>query len=237
MIIYRDEERIASLKKRGTWVSLAGFLLLASGFVLLFIQDQLTNVILYQTLALVSGFGLTQYGLYLQHRYTRTPRPDEVLDEAIKAVARDGVMYHFVLPAPQVLLTPSGPIVFNLKYQTGVIRAEGDKWSQKGLGMRRFFGQESLGNPTREAEKMIRALAGFISRNAPEVEEVPIGAMIVFTSKNRDELDVGESRIPAMHYSKVKGFMRRQGKGKPLPQEDYDALRAAFDEAAGDLVS
>lgn len=238
MIIYRDENRIEALKKRGARVSLIGFLALAGGFVLLFMQEQLgPNVILYQTVALVFGFVLTQYGLYLQHRYARSPRPDEVLDDALKGAAKDDVLYHYVLPAPHVLLTPAGPIVFNLKYQTGVIRADDDRWSQKGLGFRRFFGQEGLGNPTREAEKMIRALAGHISRNAPDVEEVPIGAMIVFTSKNQDELDVSGSRIPAMHYSKVKGFLRQQGKGDPLPKEDYEALRAAFDEAAGDLVS
>jgi hypothetical protein len=238
MKVYRDEERIEGLKKRGMRVSLIGFLFLAGGFIILFMQDTLgSNVILYQTLALLFGFGLTQYGLYLQHRYSRSPRPDEVLDDALKTVARDGILYHFMLPAPHVLLTPAGPIVFNLKYQTGVIRAEGDKWSQKGLGFRRFFGQEGLGNPTKEVEKMVTALAGHISRHAPEVEEVAIGAMIVFTSKNQEELDVSESRIPAMHYSKVKGFLRQQGKGEPLPQEDYDALRAAFDEAAGDLVS
>jgi len=193
-------------------------------------------LILFQTVALVGGFALTQYGLYLQHRYSRSPRPDEVLDDAVKAVARDGVLYHYLLPAPQVLLTPAGPIIFVLKYQTGVIQAEGDNWSQKGLGFRRFFGQESLGNPTRDAEKMVKSLAGYISQNAPEIEEVPIAAMIVFTSKNKDELDVSNSRIPAMHFSKVRGFLKQQGKGKALPEADYDTLRAAFDEAAGDLV-
>jgi hypothetical protein len=142
-----------------------------------------------------------------------------------------------LLPAPHVLLTPAGPIVFALKYQTGKIQADGDRWSQKGLGFRRFFGQEGLGNPTLEVEKMIKVVAGHIGRQAPEVEEVPIGAIIVFTSKNKDELDVSGSRIPAMHYSKVKGFLRQKRQEKPLAKEDYDALRAAFDEAAGDLVA
>jgi len=234
MIIYRDEERIAKLKKRGQQASIVGFLLLLGGFVLVFITVQ--YLILYQTLALIGGFALTQYGLYLQHRYARSPRIDEVLDDAVKPVARDGIMYHYVLPAPHVLLMPAGPIVFVLKYQTGIIHAEGDKWSQKGLGFRRFFGQEGLGNPTQDAEKMIAALAGYINKNAPEIEEVPIAAMIVFTSKNLDELDVEGSRIPAMHYSKVKGYMKREGKGEPLPDDVYESLRAAFDEAADDLV-
>jgi len=242
MIIYRDEERIEKLKKRSRRVSLIGFLIMASGLVAYFLAPSLgefneRDVFLYETASLVVGFGLVQYGLYLQHRYARTPRPDEVLDEALKSVAKDGVLYHYLLPAPQVLLTPAGPIVFVLKYQTGVIRADGDKWSQKGLGFRRFFGQEGLGNPTNESEKMIKSLAGFISHQAPDIEEVPIGAIIVFTSKNRDELDVSGSRIPAMHYTKVKGYLRQQGKGAPLPQDQYDALRSAFDKAAGELVS
>lgn len=234
MIIYRDEDRIEKLKKRGQQVSIIGFLLLLAGFVLVFLTVQ--YLILFQTLALVGGFGLTQYGLYLQHRYARSPRPDEVLDNAVKSVTRDGIMYHYVLPAPHVLLTPAGPIVFALKYQTGVISADGDKWSQKGLGFRRFFGQEGLGNPTKDAESMVKSLAGYISKQAPEIEEVNIGAMIVFTSKNRDELDVKGSRIPAMHSSKVKGFLKQRGKGEPLPEAEFEALRAAFDEAAGDLV-
>jgi len=49
-------------------------------------------------------------------------------------------------------------------------------------------------------------------------------------------LDVKGSRIPAMHFSKVKGFLKQKGKGGPLPEAEYEALRAAFDEAAGDLL-
>jgi hypothetical protein len=247
MIIYRDEERIEKLKKRSRRISLAGFLIMASGLIAYFLAPSLgefneRDVFLYETASLIVGFGLVQYGLYLQHRYVRSPRPDEVLDDALKSVGKDSVLYHYILPAPQVLLTPAGPIVFVLKYQTGIIRADGDKWSQKGLGFRRFFGQEGLGNPTKDAEKMVKALYGFISRQAPEIrdEELTILSIIVFTSKNRDELDVSGSDIPAMHYSKVKGFLKQlkqQGKWEPLPQAQYDALRGAFDEAAGDLVS
>ena len=111
-------------------------------------------------------------------------------------------------------------MLYEVITQTGIITADGDDWSQKGLGLRRFFGREGLGDPTKEAEKMITALAGHISRHAPDVDEVPIAAMIVFTSKNKDELNVSGSRIPAMHFSKVKGFLRQKGRGKPLPEAD-----------------
>lgn len=234
MVILRDEEYIAKRKKRGQQASIVGFLFLLGGFVLVFIN--IPNLILFQMLALLVGFGLSQYGIYLTHRFARDPRPDEVLDDAVKKVARDGRMYHYLLPTPHVLLTKTGPIVFVLKYQVGNIVAQGNNWRQTGIGFRRFFGQEGLGNPSRDVEKAVGALAGYIGKHAPELDEVPIGAMIVFTSKDIKGLDVKESEIPAMHFSKVKGFMRQKGVGDPLSRRDYEALQTAFDEAAGDLL-
>jgi hypothetical protein len=234
MKILRDEERIATLKKRSQQATLAGFLLLIAGFILVFLD--VPNLIFYQLMALLGGWILTQVGLYLGHRYLRSPRPDEVLDEAVRPVAREGRMYHYVLPTPHVLLMPAGPVVFNLKFQSGDITVQDDKWKQKGIGFRRFFGQEGLGNPTGETEKMVAALASYIRKHAPEIEEVPIGAMIVFTSKDIKSLDVADSSIPAMHFSKVKGYLRQKGLGKSLPNEDYQALLTAFDEAASNLL-
>jgi hypothetical protein len=178
-------------------------------------------------------------GLYLFHRYGKTPRPDEVLDEALQGIARNGRMYHYLLPAPHVLLLPAGPVLFLPKYQSGTITitAQGDVWKQTGLGLRRFFGQERLGNPTREAEAMIRVMGRYIHENAPNVEdEATIGAIIVFTSKGAANLDVKDSRIPAMHYTKLRGYLKQKGLGTPLPVERYEALRAAFDKAAAHLL-
>ena len=234
MIIIRDENRISKMRKRSQQATLVGFLFLIGGFVLVFIEIQ--NLILFQMLALLAGWILSQIGIYLAHRYARDPRPDEVLDQAVRPVGRSSRLYHYVLPAPHVLLAPAGPIVFNLKYQSGDITAYGDTWKQKGIGFRRFFGQEGLGNPARETEKMINNLAAHIREHAPEVDEVPIGALIVFTSKDIKNLDVSESSIPAMHFSKVKGFLKQKGLGKSIPKDHYDAILAAFDAAAVGIV-
>ena len=234
MQIIRDEERVEKMRKRSQQATLVGFVFLIGGFILVFIEIQ--NLFLFQLIALLAGWILSQIGIYLAHRYARSPRPDEVLDQAVKPAARNLRMYHFVLPASHVLLAPAGPIVFNLKYQSGDISAYGDKWRQKGIGFRRFFGQEGLGNPAKETEKMVANLAGYIREHAPEVEEVPIGAMIVFTSKDIKNLEVSESSFPAMHFSKVKGFLRQKGLSKPLPTSDYEALLDAFDAAASDII-
>lgn len=235
MIILRDEKRIARLNLLAKVASYGGMAILLLGLALAFVTQDFQRVFLWQLTALFVGWIASQVGIYLTQRYVRRPRPDQVLDEAVRKVARNGRMYHFLLPAPHTLLTPHGIIVFNPRPNTGKISVMGDKWQQKGGVLRRFLGQEPIGNPTQEVERMVEGLANFIRKNAPEVEEVPIGALIVFTTKGTTELDLKESRIPAMHYTKVKGFLRQQ-KRDLLPQDVYDAVRRAFDQKAVNLT-
>ncbi len=235
MVILRDDDRVARMAKIGQYISLISMVILLGGLALIFFGDE--NAVIYQLLALAAGWGLSQVGLYLQHRYVREPRADKVLDDALKHVTRDGRLYHFALPAPHVLLLPTGVVILHAKYQKGQIYADGDDWSQKGVGLRKYFGQEGLGNPTKEAERLVSAMANYIRKNAPDVEEVAMAPMIIFTSKEIENLDVKNSRIPAMHASKLKGFMRQQkDKLPPMPSEEYDALRAAFDKKVAHVL-
>jgi hypothetical protein len=115
---------------------------------------------------------------------------------------------------------------------------QGDKWRQKGVGLRRFFGQEGLGNPTREAESAVAAVANYLRKNAPTVEEVRIAPVIVFTAKQAGELNLDGSDIPAVHFAKLRTFLRQQrGKNvKPMPADDYEAIKIAFDKKAAHLI-
>ncbi len=234
MIILRDEKRIKRMGLFAKIMSYGGMGILLIGLVLVFIIDDFERVILFQMGALFVGWLAAQVGIYLMPRYVRSPRPDEILDEALKKVAKNGRLYHYLLPAPHVLLTPQGVILFNLRPNIGKISVDGDDWHQSGGFFKRFLGQEPIGNPSKEVEKMVEAMGNYIRQSAPSVEEVPIGALIVFTSKGATELDLKESRLPALHYTKVKGFLRQQ-KRDPLPKADYEALLAAFDEKVGDL--
>lgn len=232
MIVLRDDARIERLKQISKYASIIGFGILVAGLIAGFLNPE--EYLWLQILALPLGWLLSQVGLYLAHRYLRDPRPDEVLDDALRKVARDGRMYHYLLPASHVLLTRGGPIVFVAKFQAGNISVEGDRWRQKGVSfLRKFFSQESLGNPTRDAERDVKSLAAFINKQAPEIEEVPIGAIIVFTTKNAGELDLDDSTIPAMHITKLRGYFKQHVDRDPLPKAEYEALRAAFDAKAG----
>lgn len=234
MIILRDDKRIQRLKKIGQYVSFLGMGVLLAGLALIFWGNE--NALLFQLIALGAGWAISQVGIYLGHRYSRTPRPDQVLDDALKHVSRDGRLYHYLLPAPHVLLLPTGVVILHAKYQSGEIIADGDSWKQKGVGLRKYFGQEGLGNPSKEVERLVSAMANYIRKNVPEMEEVAMAPVIVFTTKNIKNLDVKNSDIPAMHYSKVKGFLRQKINSLPaMPEQEYNALRAAFDKKAAHL--
>ena len=235
MIILRDDVRIARLKRVSQITSFMGMAALISGLVLVFLPNT-ENLFFYQLVALFIGWMLSQLGIYLGHQYLRDPRPDEVLDDVLRKVARNGRIYHYLLPAHHVLLIPTGIIVFVTKYQGGNISVEGDKWKQGGMGLRRFFGQERLGNPTREAALSVEAIASYLNKHAPSVQEVPIGALIVFTNKGNKNLDLKSSNIPAMHYTKVKGYLRQLKRDKSMPEADFEAIKAAFDKKASHLL-
>jgi len=235
MVILRDDQRIARLKRISQITSFVGMGVLLIGLFLVFLPNT-ANLFFYQLVALFAGWMLSQIGIYLGHRYLRDPRPDEVLDDILRKVARDGRLYHYLLPAAHVLLIPTGIIVFIPKYQGGNISVDGEKWKQSGMGLRRFFGQERLGNPTREAMLGVEAIASYLNKNAPSVEEVPIGALIVFTNKGNKNLDLKKSTVPAMHFTKVKGYLRQRKGETPMPDEVFAAVQAAFDLKASHLL-
>src|SRR5690606_15640212 len=148
----------------GFWASLVGMVVLISGLVIGIVAES-AQALLWQLVAIPVGWLVSQVGIYLTHRYTRSPRPDEVLDEALQPVARQGRLYHYALPAPHVLLTPAGVIVFVAKFQSGDITYENGRWRQSGVGLvRRVFGQEALGNPGAEAERYLGKMANFIHK-------------------------------------------------------------------------
>jgi hypothetical protein len=236
MTIIRNEQHIRVRRFIAYIFSFAGMGVLLTGmFGLWFLEPTTALSIWLPILALPLGYGLAQVGLYFSNRYVREPRPDERLDEGLEGVAKGSRLYHFVISAPHVLLTPAGLIALVPKFQTGDITVVGSTWKQTNIGfMRRMFGQETLGNPTAEAEYRVKQIAQFISQNVPELREepLPIGAIIVFTAKDRGQLTLHQSDIPAMHYTKLKGFWKQRQGDQPLPPATYQALQAALDKAA-----
>ena len=252
MLVLRDEKKILQRKRISQVLSAVGMIVLIGGFIM-GLQDRVGI----QLVSLAVGFMISQVAVFMAHRYVREPRPDKLLDDALKKVARGSRLYHYLLPAHHVLLTPAGPIIFHLKYQPGDITVTkdkngNDKWQQKKVGfLRRFFGQESIGNPTREADLLVQQMGGYLKKHAPEIADldIPMGVIIVLThsytvrgkGNNKDrrvsgELDLKASTFTALHVSKVRGYFRSNKLGDPLPKEVFASLQKAFDLKAQHLI-
>jgi len=237
MQIVRDEALIARRKKIGQITSLVGLGILIGGMAFTWLApnwDVPVQLALYAPmLALLVGFILSSIGMYYVNNWGRSPRPDEVLDSSLKGLGREYKLYHFALPTPHLLLTPGGPLVLVIKTEGGEYTEKGGKWKQRFSAARllSFMGREGLGNPTREADYQVGRMRNFLLKYAPELEETPISAAIVFLA-DKVVLNVGETDVPVLRAAKLKGFLRSSA-GKPLPKETYRQLEELFDATAG----
>ena len=213
MQTYRNDKYIRSRARIGRYASFAGMGVLLVGLIITWTSPELIGVSL---LALIAGFVLSQVGLYYANRFARAERPDQVLPKALKGFDDRYMLFQYTSPAGNVLVTPSSCVVFALKMQGGPIQYQNGRWKNN-IGWRRilaWFAQDSLGNPTREAESEADALRRYVAKKIPDIE-VPVQPVIVFANPAA-EVDAGESPVPAIHYKKLKEWLRGPGKSGNL---------------------
>jgi hypothetical protein len=227
MKVITNEKLIKRQAAIGKWASLIGMGALLGGLVVSYRwPDQLTI----SFGCLILGFMLASVGTYNMNRWVKAPRADQTLTKALKGFDNKHVLYHYTLPAAHVLLAPAGLFVFTVKDHHGEIRCEGEKWHQKFNWGRLllFFGQEGLGNPTREVRGEIGRLQRFLDGKLPEAE-VPIEGLIVFTNP-RAKLELIDPAVPVVSSNKLKTFLRQQKK-KRISAEQREELAEIFEEA------
>lgn len=237
MRIVRDDDMISRRRRIGQVASLVGLGILASGMVVVFFGAQwgipVTVTVWVPLGTLIIGFMLSQIGLYFTNRWGRTPRPDQLLDQTLKGLGKEYKMYHYVLPAPHVLLTPAGPLVIVARLERGEVTVTGEKWKQKLSAWRAltFLGREGLGNPTREAQYQIHQVQKLISERTQEPTDAPVDGVIAFLA-DQITLNVDQTPVPVVRGAKLKGLLRSRSE-KTLPNATYQALEALFDSLGG----
>lgn len=227
MRVTSNTKLIKRRSKLGMTISLSGIGVLAVGMVASF-KPEIAWVSL---IALVLGFVLAQYGSYNLRRWGRTPRPDQVIEEAMKGFDDRYHFYAWSLPVPYVLLSPQGVYVFVTRDQTGKVTANGKTWQTKFSFSRIFllFAQEGLGNPTDEAQLQASKLTDWIREKLPNVS-VAAQPVIVFIDP-RAQLDVTDPVVPVLEPKGIKKWLRGV-KSDTVRPADLRALETLFDETA-----
>jgi hypothetical protein len=226
MKVFTNEKLVKRQAAIGKWASLIGMGALLGG---LAVSYRWSNQITLSFGCLIVGFLLASVGTYNMNRWVKEPRADQALTKALKGFDNRYSLYHYRLPAAHVLLGPSGLFVFTVKDHHDEIRCEGEKWHQK-FNWRRlllFFGQEGLGNPTREVRGEIERLRRFLDKKLPEAD-VPTEGLIVFTNP-RARLELMDPAVPVVSGKKLKTFLRQEK--KHIPAEQRKELAEIFEQA------
>jgi hypothetical protein len=224
MQVSTNEKLIARRRRIGTYASFGGLGVLIVGM----ISSFRVQYIWYSLIFLVAGFLLAQFGNYNLRRWGRSPRPDQVIEAALKGFDDRYHLYSWTLPAASVLLSPQGVYSFVTRDQTGEIAVNGSQWRSKfNLGRALLaFAQEGLGNPTTEALEGAGRLEKWINAELPDLTGT-IQPAIVFINE-RAKLQVIDPTVPVMDAASLKKWLRGAGKGANLKSADYKALETLF---------
>jgi hypothetical protein len=175
------------------------------------------------------GVLLTQIGAVLTNRWGRQPRLDEVLSAALKGLDGRYALFHYLLRVDHALFTPHGAYVLIPRTEDGVIEFEDGRWYQQRerAGFLRRGGRRAIGGFQQKAEsstsKLLRRLRKILPENAvPEVKPV-----LVFVHTDA-QVKVQEAPQFAVHYKKMKAWLRNAPKDQGLDSDQIDHLASSL---------
>ncbi len=212
MQVITNEKLIKNRARLGRIASFAGLAILVLGLA----ASLYSQWLLASFGCLLVGFLLSQVGIYNANRWVKEPRADQTLDKILKGFDDRYYLYNYVLHASHVLLAPFGLCVINPRHQAGQVRCEGEKWRYE-LGWRRIlslFGQEGLGNPTKEVRAEVERLSKWASGQVSKWE-VPIEGVVVFTNPQVD-LETENLAVPVLDGKQFKSLLRSLSKERPI---------------------
>lgn len=233
MNIVRNQKLIDRNAKIGKITSFVSLAILGLGMYITFTQPERVALSL---LALLTGFLLSQVGIYFTNRWGKQPRPDQQLDRALKGFGKQYSLYHYTTRASHVLVGPAGVWTLHPKSQRGTIMYKKNRWRKKGGGLMglylKIFAQESLGRPDLEIPSDQDALRKQLEKNLP-AEEVPdLNAALIFTHPEV-EIDADEAPTPTLHAKQLKDYLRKFAKDKPISTPVTKAVQDALDLGSG----
>ncbi len=225
MKIIRDEAMIKRNARIAQFTMLAGLLVLAAGMFVSFRYQEQFGLSL---AALILGFMLSQIGIYYSNRWGRRPRPDELLDQALKGLDNKFTLYHYRSPVPHLLIGPAGVWILQPYHQKGKITFSNGRWRQKGGNIYlKIFAQEGIGRPDLEISGAKLSLQKALYNKLPEDFDLPeIKVALVFTHP-KTEIEIPEDEQPpaeTVTLGKLKELIRKAAKVKALSQVKAETI-------------
>jgi hypothetical protein len=230
MKVLIDRERLRRRATASHVASLGGLAIILGAVVLSMSRPDwatLTAVLIFV------GFTISTVGIYFANRWVKKPRPEDTLSLALKGLADPCRIYHYLLPADHVLLTPSGVVVVETVNLEGRFVYRNGRWKQRMTMGRalRFFVEETFGDPTARARADARRISQLLDERLPgEGPAVPVNAVVLFVHPN-SEVVADSPPVPVCQPAQLR--KRIPSHLPKLPQARFEQVRAALDELAG----
>lgn len=233
MKILINEKLVKRNARIGQVTTFGALIVLAIGMYISFQRPELFG---WSLAALLFGFLASQIGIYFTNRWGRSPRPDELLNLALKGLDKRYALYHYVGPTSHLLVGPAGIWALIPKTQRGTITYERGRWRQRGGGFLatylKIFAQDSIGRPDLEISAEQDEIRRFLEKQMPETETPEIKAALVFLHPDANiEIEEGEAPTPTMHAKKLKDFIRKSAKDEGASMAVIEQVQALFAEA------
>jgi hypothetical protein len=226
MRIITNDEMVARGGRVGQLATFIGLVMVLGGLIASFTQYRMMTIVL-----VALGVVMYTLGNRGQEQSLREPRLIHKLSEALKEFDDRYQLYNHVLPAEHVLLAPHGVYVLIVKGMGGRIRCFKDKWVRDfNLGrILRFFTEESLGNPSKEALQDVEKLQKYLEEHAPGLD-VEIQPLVVFADPSA-RLEITSASVPTLPLRRLKNHVRKASSRMELPADALTALNRLFEEA------
>jgi len=224
--VQTDQEMVARAGRVGQLATFIGLVMVFGALITSFTQYRMMAIVL-----IALGVVMYTVGTRGQQQSVREPRAIGQLTDALSEFDDRYRLYNHLLPVDHVLLTPHGVFVLILRGMDGRIRSFSDKWVRDlTLGrILRFFTEESLGNPSKEAQQDGEKLQEYLEEHAPAVD-AEVQPLVVFTNPSA-RLEVTSSSVPVLPLRRLKSHVRRASGRMEMAPEELRTLTELFERA------
>jgi len=169
--------------------------------------------------ALVAGFITSQISVYMQLRWGKSPRPDEIILSELKGLDDRHTLYVYRSVIPYLLVSPTGLWGLIPYHHEGSITFEKNRFRQKGGNtFRKIFGGDGLGRPDLDAKSNIQSFERGIKKQLPDFENCNYQPVLVFTNP-KTQLACDGAPYPVLPTKKLKDFIRKKNRREVLSLE------------------
>ena len=214
MNVIQNDKLIKRNRIIGQVATVVALLVLGAGIYISF-TDKESKYIAYTFAALIFGFLLSQIGMFYSNKWGRSPRPDELITQALKGLGGKYELRHFTSSVPHLLIGDHLAWILIPYHQTGTITYDEQKkiWKQKGGNWYlKIFGQEKLGRPDLDVKSQVAELEKELSKDNSGAD-FEIRPVLIFLNP-KTIIDTKNAPVPTLPLSKLKEHIRQYSRKK-----------------------